>query len=450
VVFGDPTSYVGSLSQAAVDDAITNMRAMLQPLLDQYDANVDPLVSSYVADHRKLDAVFDLVTIEISSGTVTVTDKTTGNIIAQAATNDLAHPSRKVQSADVPSQQVIDDIDGINAKLSELITVLNKSDKTATDLDPFFADNYGTNDGLNRTEAMDYLLGWNFPVSISKANLTLVMKYNGGYIITALLRLSDSSLYGPYVLIFVSENGTWKLKGNGYKSAIYLFSGCTTKWIKTDASEEMESGIILGLGDPGNKGLQKAVVAGPGLPSGGISLSKPAGGGTVLSLDNVYRSALPTDAGNLYVLNDARISEISGNASYTVNFYATDNTSQAPVETRTVSLPKGPFTRAEVTLGYFPTFTGIASHDIAAAQIGGTLSFGYAAPGKVSSALMLAELNYWDDANQANVSVALSPERRSASISSSAPETWAPTQACFQMENFDTFRRQTKVVWLFD
>lgn len=146
-------------------------------------------------------------------------------------------------------------------------------------------------------------------------------------------------------------------------------------------------------------------------------------------------------------MNDAIINSIPDNSIYTIQIYDASGT---PIETRTVKIPKRPFMRTELTDGHFPTFSGITSHNISAANIGGTLTFSYAKPTAFLTAwLGGAGLKYWDySGNNAEYGVELLLNQSSGSITSVMPQ-WTPKAGYFGISAKDEFRRETHLRWMF-
>ncbi|HBO83926.1 MAG TPA: hypothetical protein DD641_02910, partial [Deltaproteobacteria bacterium] len=322
---------------------------------------------------------------------------------------------------------------------------------TAADLDPFYATNYGINDGFDRTQTIEDEVsdfqGWT--KTITSANLTIeAISGSADYTINGIAYMSDgSSGFWEEGVIVTNEGGLWKFKGNGYKSEIDLEAN-TDRWIKADTTVQTESGFDIWIEDVGNLGLQSAKVTGAGLPAAGITLSKPANEPVELRLDTQYQYVpqIPTDGWNFYVMSDAAIGSIPDNSIYTIEVYDANN---ALIETRTRKISKRPFMRSEVTDGHFPTIGGITSHNISAANIGGTLSFTYAKPTAFLTAWLNANLNFWDfSGNSAWYDTDLLLNQSSGSIISGAP-SWTSTQGQFSISAEDEFRRGVSIHWMF-
>ncbi len=80
--FNDPAGH--PVTQGSVNQAITDLRDILLPLLRVYDADVNPITDPFSADHTGLDALFNNVNVELITGMVTFSDNA-GNQLAQAS-----------------------------------------------------------------------------------------------------------------------------------------------------------------------------------------------------------------------------------------------------------------------------------------------------------------------------------------------------------------------------
>lgn len=440
-----------AITQANLDKAVTDIQNMLKPLLDAYNANINPITGAYTADHTGLDAVFDVVAVNIdtTTGSVAIVNNVTDATIASGTTTTLSTTTDTVTQTEIPPTQTVTDLQAIQTMFSQFATAINKgASLTLADLEPFYATNYGINDGLNRTQTINDELSdfQGFTKTITSANLT-IDAMGADYKVNGFAYLSDGSFgFWEEGVIVTKEGGSWKFKGNGYKSEID-FSAETNRWIKADGTVQTESGFNSYIEDNGNYALQSARITGPGLPAGEITLSKPANEPVKLWLDTQYQNnTIPTDSWNFYVMSDTAIGSISDNSTYTIEIYDANN---ALIETRTRKFSKRPFMRSELTDGHFPTFGGITSHSISAANIGGTLTFTYAKPTAFLTAWMEAGLDFWDySGNHADYWRNLLLNQSSGSIISGAP-SWTPMQGKFQIEAEDEFRREVRIKWMF-
>ena len=450
-VYNNPAQ--NPITQANLDQAVTDIQNMLAPLLaaSAYNANINPITGAYTADHTGLDAVFDVVKVNINTtdGSVTVVNNVTDTTIASGTTTTLSN-AEPVTQDEVPSDQIVTDLQAIQTMFSQLTTAMNKgASLTVADLDPFYATNYGINDGFDRTQTINDEVsdfqGWT--KTITSANITITAM-GADYKVGGVAYLSDGSFgFWEGGVIVTNEGGSWKLKGNGYKSEIEYDMAETHRWIKADGTVQTESGFDVDIEDNGNYGLQSAKITGPGLPQGGITLSKPANEPVRLWLDTQYRNnTIPTHSWNLYVMGDTTIGSIPDNSTYTIEIYDANG---GLIETRTVKIPKRPFMRSELTDGHFPTFGGITSHSISAANIGGALTFTYAKPTAFLTAWLWANLNFWDySGNSAWYDTDLLLNQSSGSIISGIP-SWTPLRGHFELEAGDEFRREVSIIWMF-
>jgi hypothetical protein len=77
--------------KSGIPGSVSTLKAKLNLLLDDFGvANADPIKDPFTADHTGLDGVFDNVRIVIASGTLTITNATTGAVIFTAQVRDIA------------------------------------------------------------------------------------------------------------------------------------------------------------------------------------------------------------------------------------------------------------------------------------------------------------------------------------------------------------------------
>jgi len=233
-VYKDPAQH--PITQANLEKAVADIQNMLKPLLDAYNANINPITGEYKADHTGLDAVFDVTKVNIiADGSVTVVNAATDATIASATTTTLSNPTDSVTEGDVPPNQT-EALQAIQTMFSRLATAMNKgASLTFADLEPFYATNFGIDDGLDRAQRINENLsayqGWK--KTITKANLTIAAM-GSDYKVNGIAYFSDgSSGFWEGGLIVTKEDSSWKLKGNGYKSEIDC-APRTHRWIKAE------------------------------------------------------------------------------------------------------------------------------------------------------------------------------------------------------------------------
>ncbi len=333
---------------------------------------------------------------------------------------------------------------------------------TSADLDPFYATNFGIDDGETRAQAIgramkDYAKG-----IAAKGMVSLSVKtkaFGSAYAVMGKGTFSDGSFGFPEGgFTMVKEGGEWVIAGNGYQSRIE-FRGHSITWLDGSAAPRVESGLFAHIEDPGNAGIATASLTGPGLPAGGVSFVKDSFSPVPrLMLGSTFMAAppLPTMQQELYVMTDAQLSGIPAFAQYTFTLYDTNG---AVVETRPFVLPSRPWLRSELTAGYFPTLAGITGvtaatdgHFLADARLGRTLGYTVGKPSAFAASWLETRLNYqgWDTVNKMGfwLEQELLLSDTSAAFSTVLPQVSIGGNLSVTANDFDN-RRNVETVWLF-
>lgn len=448
-VFTDPATHKNAVNDAALAQAVTDLQTFLQPLLAAHNAtDVNPLTGAFAADHTGIDAVLDIVKVEVSNtGTVTVTDKTTNQVVAEAPADALAAPTDPLQTGEFAPAAVVTDIQAIAAVLADLATALNDPNRSYSSLSPFFATDlvYGIDNGMTRDQVInDWLMG--VPDNITSIT-NLAIEFSGSdYNVYCTVFFADGSSERIDFFIMTNEGGSWKFKGNGYKTQLE-FQVETLKSTKSSGTVVYESGFQLFLDDAGNNGIETTVVTGPGLPAGGVVLVKDANEPTRL-LPQTPNSNIWN---GFWKMTDSEIDAISDNSVYTI---VSKDALNNVIETRTWKVQKRPYKQTEITDAIFPTFGGITSHAIGAANFPGTLSFTYAKPTAYTPVSMEAGMSGWGgtwgvDWGNSWVYKALNIGGTSEGLVNGTPP-FSPVQgASFQLRAWDIYGRRTGQWWWF-
>ncbi len=478
LVFANPGQYYSSV-QSNMASAVQNIQQTLAPLLNAYNAGgTNFLTGSYTANGTGLDQVFDAtsVILDIAAGTVTLTDKTTGDTIlwpTHMTTLASGTASDKLDTGNIPSPadvaQTADDIAAITAQVKALMSLINTG-ATTSQVRPFFVcspADYGVNDGRWLDAEVAFYTAWlnNRPAGASLVGTPTVMEISGddgtppSYTVGATTVLSDGTTYtttpdGDDSFIFVSEGGTWKLTGNGYKSCFtrHPVRAVAYQFILSGSTQTV-TGLALDAGDDGNNDLQWALVTGPGLPSGGVTIQKPVGSGVIdlvpFNPQTPYHITGTTGWWpwiDVYPLDDTTIAQIPDNAEYTFKFY---DSSSNFVERRTMTLPKRPFLSTELA-GAFPTIN-LPSHSLSSLPASGAFTFGYTLPPVTAFGAvgLQAALQLWDGSGDYAEGDA-SPPMNAQSSTVTRPSTgWTPSAADLELTATDVFRREMHVQWIF-
>ena len=105
-VYANPSATTMQNIAANLPGAVSALRTRLKPLLDQYNADVDPITAPFAANHTGLDAVLDAVVVQLGAGNLTVANRTTNATIFNAPITNLNGGSFNVANlpASTPTQ----------------------------------------------------------------------------------------------------------------------------------------------------------------------------------------------------------------------------------------------------------------------------------------------------------------------------------------------------------
>ena len=131
------------------------------------------------------------------------------------------------------------------------------------------------------------------------------------------------------------------------------------------------------------QGARSAIVTGPGLPDEGLKLAHN-------STEPYFSLYSENSESTFYPLTaDEIISAIPDNAEYVINFYSENaetvslNSTNELMATRTSTLPGRPLLNSELNPNLFPVLITPVSHDLSAANIGGSLDVRWTNPSQM-------------------------------------------------------------------
>jgi len=105
-LYNSPTPGQLQAIKAALATIIPQIKALLQPILSLYNSDtIDFISDNYVANHKGLDLLFDVISIAVSNGTLTISNKISGVSIVTATLNGTTL-SGQVISANIPAISV--------------------------------------------------------------------------------------------------------------------------------------------------------------------------------------------------------------------------------------------------------------------------------------------------------------------------------------------------------
>ncbi|ABQ27491.1 hypothetical protein [Geotalea uraniireducens] len=412
-VFTDPTAnnIKNSINDTAVAAAIAQIKAMLKPILDAYNASaVDPLKGNVAATNSGLDGVFDVVKINVTpdntgAAQVSVSNNLTNSTILQTQTVSTAVANTTQTAATITTQTTglstdAANLQAITAQLQLLATELGK---TTPNLDPFFATNFGINSGLDRAQSILQLAPPGKITGISP--ISVVQKTANGasfdYEVSFLAYFADGSNGAPDDnFIFTNEGGAWRLKGNNYKSYVRI-QPQAYRWIDAVGTTTVKTGLDVEAEDPGVIGIATITITGPGLPAAGLTMTSVGVGVTYFNIIQAQQDPTLntlTNQWNFLPLSDATITGTfaATAAPFTYTFTVKD-ANGATIETRTKKLAVGPLLSATLDATYFPTISGLASQAMSLLTGKSSISFFFAKPTAYTVQEQRANLSFWNE-----------------------------------------------------
>ena len=452
-----------NFNQASVDAAIAALRITLAPLLAA--ANVadstnlqsfDPIKVSYVADpsKNKLDAMFDAVNISVAAATVgtpvmvSITDKS-GNVImppSPATTTGVSGAASAIASAST-SIAAIPHIATDSASINQFLqswanAVISKgANLTVADVDTFFigsASNtasYGLQNGYNRTDWIASSVGGTITALQVHGQLVSINNFAIRGDVTGQGTYLDSTgnpLYhkvyqvyyetvrqdgtrgsgGNSTVVQQVQNGPWSYIGNGFKIS-FSINPYAAQFLNADGTTVHRNGLSIILNDFGNLNVNSVSLEGPGLPSGGLTLSKSSNGPgslTRLALDPVFKGYPAGDSAGQYEMTDtgtAQMAPATPNA-YTLKLYSSPfapaDHSTGLIQTLYPLLTSRPLLGAQVSPSMFGSFTisGVTHQLSSLLALPATVTVQYTKPTGYVPASGFFYLHTWNGQNIAS------------------------------------------------
>jgi hypothetical protein len=90
-IYAAPSAGIMQTITGKLSATITDVQTKLQILLALYDAaKIDPVASNFTANHTGLDEVLDMVSVDLSTGVITIRNKTTNAVIFTTQVSNFA------------------------------------------------------------------------------------------------------------------------------------------------------------------------------------------------------------------------------------------------------------------------------------------------------------------------------------------------------------------------
>ncbi|MBU2511889.1 hypothetical protein KJ966_11160 [bacterium] len=367
-----------SVNATALQAAEAAVQKQMAPILKAYGITdeIDLMSVEFDTDHSGMDAVLDIIEIEIDdSNNVTITNTATNTTV----TGDEIFSD----SEGTALVLVISETAAMNVFWSRVSELFASSMPTASQIDsqiaPFVADDFIGSGGTTKSDEMNCWVAGNcMPTGVS-FSLTIncpmessefSASYSKGYWVN--VYYSFGSTEGIMRTAMVYNGTNWLWYGNQEWVNIWFKFGAT-KRINTDGSVNYNSDFFIDVEDQKNyaynAGIRYTLLKGPGFP---------------VDVGDGYRylsqaTGFPDDnfSPDTYTFtDDASVSTVPENSEYWIMLFETnDFYSTSPLQTYKRTVPGKPFLPTEISDNMFPTFTQPNSNSISALNIGGNVTY---------------------------------------------------------------------------
>jgi hypothetical protein len=353
---------------------------------------VNFMTGSVPSNMQGFDGLFDALKIDVADNlTVSLENKFTGASVTSFDGSLVASgqvTALDANAANMPAPSSTAALRDIQARLTEYAQLMRAKGAalTSADVDGFYSPSYGLNNGYTRSQFVAWEADIMYRVDTHPVNnLSHLVPVTGSCDpasdCTVLARhiCDDGTIGLKWYYRLVKESGTWMIMSNGKLSYIELYPQAA-RTIKTDGTVVTENGIRMWLFDmkTGNNSFGYATITGPGLPAGGVTLTKiPLR--NYFALDPQHQAAGQFWAQIYYKELDIDAIPPNG-AEYTVRMYS-DAARTTLVEERIETMAKRPLKNNQITDAHFGTFAPPATgHSIAPFQGTGTWTFNFTSP----------------------------------------------------------------------
>lgn len=475
--FSDPANIakIGTLiTPASLAAAETALQQKLQPVLSTLGigSSIDLLRSSFAADHSGIDAVLDLVKVEVDLATniVTLKNALTQIAIATDDTSDSADDATPVDSALMTGMTTtaVTDLQAIVTKLNSFATLFATSLPSPVQL----ADS-----GVFDTSANFMMSGQTFAefaselstdqeaIGLKFSNVAISLDASGTKgTLTAFISSNTSSFSEKIELTMVKLDGVWKVQGDGFISEVSVEAQARrNEWYVSNSTSSTDSSIQSGIRisiDPfsynsshASAPVVRAVITGPGLV--GSIVMVPDTQNTWFRLEGTpYSDNLVIECGQTYdsgpqsaivTSSCVNVAQALDNSEYTVVLQDAAGTSLNGTGYKVV-LPKQPYATSALTAANFPAITSITidGQDVVPSLVvpGKTVSVAWTMP----TGLVSRDVNIWantsTDSSFFRLEKDLLPSATSALLGLSGMPTGTVTSAGIWLGGADVYGRQ--------
>lgn len=353
-----------ALTAEELDAAEAAMQAILQPILSAVglDASLDLLRMSFDADHQGLDGVLDVMQVSVDPDTAIARIRSIINdatVEIDLAGGEVAGAFNAGDGAAVAEGMT--DLQKISQGFATFCNLYDgryPSENNSTLLG-LFEDEGFLEDGLG----LDAFLGdiTNNPglIGIQFTALRIVeLDPDAGTALVAFETVLDGMTLrdAPSFFYMKRVGSSWKMWGNQRIAALFIEP---VAYRYATAPTSIETGMNFNVRDDGGRGIDYAVVKGPGLPAQGVLLVKDISRDEFLVYDEGQAELTDRD---FYALTDDAAGEIPDyGAEYSVELYEANDTlgneDDDLLATYTSTLWGRPLGPSELSASDFPTVT---------------------------------------------------------------------------------------------
>lgn len=486
--FSDPANIakIGALiTPAKLAAAQTALHAKLQPVLAALGLSdsIDLLRTSFDADHSGLDAVLDLIKVEVNTATNVVTLK---NALTQI---EIARDDVKVSTDDATA------VDGTKMAGMNTATVIDLQ-AVVTKLNAFaalFATNLPSLTTLQNSGVFD--IGSNFmmggqsfaqfaselsteqqAIGLKFSNVAIALDGSGTSVtsgtLTAVITSNTKSFGDKIQLKMAKVNGVWLVQGDGRIADVEIKAQAQ----RDEWSVVNSSGGVVNSGSSSLNGLRmnidpfaynsnnpgastsavSALVTGPGLPAAGVIMVQNTQNKWFDVQGFTYSNNVIPECGSVVngtpssaTTQCVSIAQALDNSVYTV---VLKNAAGASLNGSgyTLTLPKQPYASSTLSAAMFPAFTSITIDGQALTPSTVLANKSVAVNWTMPAGIVSRNLNIWANtstgASYFQVNKNLLPTATSALLGLGTPLTTGTlTNAGVWLEGVDTFGRKLAV-----
>lgn len=431
--FSDPVNIakIGTLiTPEKLVAAETALQAKLQPVLTALGISdsIDLLRTTFAADHSGMDAVLDLVKVEVNTQTNVVTLKNALTQIA-IATDDASSSADDSTVADSTklggmTTTAVTDLQSVVTKLNGFAALFATSVPTVAAMESSGVFDTSANfmmSGQTFAEFASELSTEQDIIGLKFSNVAISLDASGtSGTLTAFISSNSSTFSEKIELTMVKLNGVWKVQGDGRIADVSVEAQARRQeWTAVNSTSSsgsfIQSGIRISI-DPFSYNashtsapVAKAVITGPGLV-GSIVMVPDTQNTWFKLLGSQYSDNLVIECGQAYdngfqsaIVESScvNVAQALDNSEYTVVLQDANGASLNGAGYK-VTLPKQPYATSALAAANFPVITSLTidGQNVVPSLVvpGKSVSVAWTMPTGLAS----RHINIWANTNDTN------------------------------------------------